>query len=48
MQMVRDDFEELNRFSWPDFEGDVVGKDALAERCARPSQVSTWHAQQVA
>ncbi|EFJ41538.1 hypothetical protein VOLCADRAFT_121622 [Volvox carteri f. nagariensis] len=36
--MVRDDIEEFNIYSWPDFEQDVVGRDALEERRSRNSQ----------
>ncbi|GLC36641.1 hypothetical protein PLESTB_000125100 [Pleodorina starrii] len=37
-KMVRDDIEEFNIYSWPDFEQDVVGRDALEERRSRNSQ----------
>lgn len=30
--------EEYNIYSWPDFELDVVGRDALEERCSRSAQ----------
>lgn len=36
--MVRADIEEYNIYSWPDFEQDVVGRDALEERRSRSSQ----------
>lgn len=36
--MVRYDMEEFNIYSWPDFEQDVVGRDALEERCSRNAQ----------
>ncbi|KXZ47636.1 hypothetical protein GPECTOR_34g795 [Gonium pectorale] len=36
--MVRDDIEEYNIYSWPDFEQDVIGVDALEERRSRNSQ----------
>ncbi|GIL50446.1 hypothetical protein Vafri_6567 [Volvox africanus] len=36
--LVRDDIEEFNIYSWPDFEQDVVGRDALEERRSRNSQ----------
>lgn len=31
--------EEFNIYSWPDFEQDVVGVDALEERRSRSTQV---------
>lgn len=37
-QLIREDFEEYNRYSWPDFEANVGGKAAIAERCGRSSQ----------
>lgn len=37
---VRDDIEEFNMYSWPDFEQDMVGRDALEERRSRNSQVN--------
>ncbi|KAG2446682.1 hypothetical protein HYH02_008250 [Chlamydomonas schloesseri] len=36
--MVREDMEEFNIYSWPDFEQDVVGVDALEERRSRSTQ----------
>ncbi|GFR44484.1 hypothetical protein Agub_g5747 [Astrephomene gubernaculifera] len=37
-EMVRDDIEEYNIYSWPDFDQDVKGRDALEERRSRSSQ----------
>ncbi len=39
VRQVRADIEEYNIYSWPDFEQDVVGRDALEERRSRSSQV---------
>ncbi|KAG2489544.1 hypothetical protein HYH03_011995 [Edaphochlamys debaryana] len=37
-KMVRDDIEEYNIYSWPDFDQDVIGRDALEERRSRNTQ----------
>ncbi len=36
---VRSDMEEFNIYSWPDFESDLIGEDALEERRGRSARV---------